>query len=82
MKNRFVATMTKENQDFTVDAVSSVDIYVFHLQAIEKEMGLSNLPLDQKVATNDEAVRAKFSQALDKLHRLDPEHYPEEGPEK
>ncbi|MBK0404770.1 hypothetical protein I5M27_17385 [Adhaeribacter sp. BT258] len=79
MKASLMEEMDVKTEDFLTYTAAKLDTYVFQLQEIEKNMGLRDLALDQKTALEDEMVRQKFSDEVDKLHQIDPEKHPEQG---
>src|SRR5688572_29075778 len=82
MKASLMEEMSENTEDFLTATAAKLDTYVFQLQEIEKEMGLTNLPLDQKTALRDTQVRKKMAEEIDKLDQMqedDPDEnvYPE-----
>jgi hypothetical protein len=81
MKAGLMEEMNEANKDFLNDAAARIDTYVFQLQEIEKDLNIKRLKPDQRTALQDEGVREKIAEEIEKLDKLDPEKYPETNSE-
>ncbi len=71
MKASLMEEMKEETKEFLNAAAAKFDTYIFQLQEIEKEMGLTNLSLDQKTALNDTLLRNEISNKIEELSQSD-----------